>query len=159
MCFGCCGFVVMLFNDIVCEVGVSKLLFYYYFDFKEYLFLESQLMLFWMLLVQFKVVMVGDKRGVLNFNVVLGQVMDFVEMYLDQICVVLMFRNVVYEYSEVQVYLDCFNVEFNEFVIIVIYNMLGAYVECLVLFLERLAWLLVMVFNGFIVDLVFVSMV
>ena len=93
----------------------------------------------------------------MRLDVALEQVMDFLENNAEQISGVLTFHNVAEKHPQVMDHVHHFNLEVVDLVVQAIHNTLGEHVGRLVLPPERLARLLITVFNGLVVDLAFAN--
>ncbi len=158
--FGRRGYHGTSLNDIAREAGVSKSLLHYHFDSKEHLFMEAQLELLRELLSHVRTLTTalgaGDSaRALRGVEAGLAEVMDYIERDVDQIAVMLEFRTVAAVNPGVGELVDHFHATVLALAVEGIHNALGPLVERLVLPPERLAQLLLTLFNGVLVDLAF----
>lgn len=157
--FGRCGYHGTSLHDIAREAGVSKSLLHYHFESKEHLFMEAQLELLRELLGHVRTLTAalgGDaSRSLRGVEAGLAEVMDYIERDVDQIAVMLEFRTVAAVNPAVGELVDRFHAEVLALAVDGIHNALGPLVDRLVLPPERLAQLLLTLFNGVLVDLAF----
>lgn len=152
-CFGRLGYRGSSLVEIAREAGVSKSLLHYHFDSKAHLFLACELMLCREVLDHVRALAEGQPRTIAGFETALSHVLHFLERDFEQIISILEMRTVAAEHPRVADQLEAFNEEVMGLVEEGVKNVLGPMVDRLIIPPDRVARLVLTLFNGLLVDL------
>jgi AcrR family transcriptional regulator len=154
-CFGRQGYDGASMNAISKDADVSKSLLHYHFQSKEELYIHVVLSTCQGFLRRLEKLALRDDQSGKRLEMILDEVLAFIERDLDQMAVVLELRGIVTKKPALAAQFTDFHGEVVTMIVMALHRVLGDFVDTLFIPAERLARLLIVQFNGTVAGLVF----